>query len=537
MASFTTTVDISSVAGMIQYLCENTSLTNCSEISKKLSATVKNSERLAEYTKSVKEHGELTNRAIYDTNNLLKTDLQKGLDAVLYDMIGERKRVVGDYLTRTKDLISKKKTMEEYLEQDDILKDLKKIDNTDDFEVVIESLINKVDTSWWSCGISWLTKVFNYWKKTIAAFVEWLKEPKKLTVILFVLWLLLCEYNKYKQNEQLSISGQCKVSEFEEIELPDEPPSDILSTSCAKTNDMLNLLSVYAQYTWRIIKNALLSLFGMNAEYIIPLNINPLANVEQWDYSLSKAFSEVGYTVGCTVVSATSGVTAQIASVLSVAAPASLMVTGAISLTFGLICYSASNLTNRTIIKPIISQEYLALERTILRPYLMILWDKIFNEAIKVFNMQGPWADRFNIFAKSIMDIMNTFQSIQTALMSNIKNKYLSGANVALNLSMSKFHLESWVNENRKRQNKDLEPANIEKNYMGRRAQQLPILTLESFDNLSSEQQMQIMVILRNLGQIDDLIWKNQKKKVKEFYFGKSGSGSTSTNTEYMLKF
>lgn len=538
MASFSadTVADVSSISGMIKYLCENTSLTNCSEISKQLSATVENSKRLAEYTQKVKEHEELTNEAVRALDDVMENNPEEGLDAMLDLQLGNIQQLVKGYIERTSNITQQKEKLKAYLEEDDILNELKNIDNSTDFENIITSLASETKKSWWSCGISWLKEQFNYWYQKIKDFVNWLKDPKKLTIILFVLWLLLCEYNKYKQSQEAA-DQKCLYDSMAmragqgAITAPAyEPPTDILTTSCAKTEDMLNLLSTYANYAWDIIVNAFKSLFGLNTEYIIPSQINPLVNAEAWDYTISSAFTEVSYTGGCTIAAASTGVAGSIggvaAGILGITASPAILVTGVVAGTLGLVCFAISKGFNETVVKPTINQEYLALERTLLRPYLMIIWDKVYNAGVTMLKVKGTWAEKMKYFIDACMNILDTYAAVRLNLMKNIKNQYYANAIMAFK-GMQGY--EFWKNGNKNVENKELTPANLEENFRARMAMELP--RIDDFNTLDKITKMKILVIFKTLDQIEfdgdvlenlDALWEKNKDYIYNWYFPKS---------------
>lgn len=538
MASFSadTVADVSSISGMIKYLCKNTSLTNCSEISKQLSATVENSKRLAEYTQKVKEHEELTNEAVRALDDVMENNPDKGLDAMLDLQLGNIQKLVKGYIERTNNITQQKEKLKSYLEEDDILNELKNIDNSTDFENIITSLAGETYTSWWSCGISWLKEQFNYWYQKIKDFVNWLKDPKKLTIILFVLWLLLCEYNKYKQSQEAA-DQKCLYDSMAmragqgAITAPAyEPPTDILTTSCAKTEDMLNLLSTYANYAWDIIVNAFKSLFGLNTEYIIPSQINPLVNAEAWDYTISSALTEVSYTGGCTIAAASTGVAGSIggvaAGILGITAAPAILVTGVVAGTLGLVCFAISKGFNETVVKPTINQEYLALERTLLRPYLMIIWDKVYNVGVTMLKVKGTWAEKLKYFIDACMNILDTYAAVRLNVMKNITNKYYANAIMAFK-GMQGY--EFWKNGNKNVKNKELTPANLEENFRARMAMELP--RIDDFDTLDKITKMKILVIFKTLDQIEfdgdvlenlDALWKENRDYIYNWYFPKS---------------
>jgi hypothetical protein len=548
MATFSAPADVSSIAGMIKYLCENTSLTDCSKISKKLSITVKNSKLLSKYTEMVKEHEKLTKNAVRGLDDVMEKNPEAGLDAMLDLQIGNVENIVKDYVLRTENIANKKETINEYLEQDAILNDLKKVQDQKDFEHIVQSLTAETDTSWWSCGISWLKRQFNWWWETIKGFANWLKDPKKLAIILFVLWLLLCEYNKYKEsqrgegqkcmyNAMAARAGQGAITG----PVPYEPSTDILSTSCAKTEDMLNLLATYAQYAWKIIVNAFKSLFGLNTEYIVPTAVNPLANAEAWDYTISSALTEVSYTSGCAVAAAATGAAGSIGGVAAslfgiVAAPA-VLVTGVVAGTLGLVCFAITRTVNTTVLKPVINQEYLALERTLLRPYLMMIWDTLFNKAIEMLNAEGTWAVKLKFWIDQCMGLTDLFVTVRLNLLSNIKNQYYANAMLAFK-GMAGYN--QWRDGNtgdkeHRVKNSELVAADVGANFMARMAIELPeIETEDEFDKLTPSKKLKILAVFQSLKQIDfvrqklymdnelDRIWGKNEDYIYNWYFPES---------------
>lgn len=552
MATFTTVADISSIASMIKYLCDNTNLTNCTELSKKLSATVENSERLSKYTEMVREHEKLTEEAYDGIDKLIKTDLGgAGIDAMVDRELGNMKKIVTDYVLRTEKIADKKKIINEYLEEDAILNDLKEVEDQKDFENIVNSLTAETDTSWWSNGISWLQKQFNWWWEKILAFGNWLKDPKKLAIILFVLWLLLCEYNKYKESQlaegrrgmydaMAARAGQAAITG----PVPSAPSTDILTTSCAKTEDMLHLLATYAKYAWEIIVNAFKSLFGMNTEYIVPTAVNPLANAEAWDYTISSALAEVSYTSGCAVAAAATGVAGSIGGVAAgffgiVAAPA-VLVTGVVAGTLGLVCFAISRTVNQTVIKPVINQEYLALERTLLRPYLMMIWDTLFNKAIEMLNLKGTWSDRLQFFIEQCMNITDLLVTVRLNMLSHLKNQFYANGMLAFKGMGGVQAYKEWKrkntgDKNHRIKNSELVAADVEANFMARMAIELPEIETEyEFENLTPPTKLKILAVFQSLKQIDfvrkelysenelDRIWEENEDYIYNWYFPES---------------
>jgi len=546
MATFSAPADVSSIAGMINYLCNNTTLTNCYEISKQLSATVKNTERLAEYTQKVKEHEKLTNEAVRALDDVMEKNPEEGLDAMLDLQIGNMKKIVTDYVLRTRAIKKQKKQIKAFLEQDAILNDLKKVEDHKDFKNIVNSLTAETDTSWWSCGISWLKKQFNWWYEKIQEFVNWLKDPKKLTIILFVLWLLLCEYNKYKESQRgegqrcmydamAARAGQGAITG----PVPYEPSTDRLTTSCAKTEDMLNLLATYAQYALEIIVNAFKSLFGMNTEYIVPTPVNPLPNAEAWDYTISSALAEVSYTSGCAVAAAATGVAGSIGGVAAgffgiVAAPV-VLVTGVVAGTLGLVCFAISRTVNQTVIKPVINQEYLALERTLLRPYLMMIWDTLFNKAIEMLNLKGTWSDRLQFFIEQCMNITDLLVTVRLNMMSYLKNQFYANGMLAFKGMGGVQAYNRWKDRNTEVKNSELVPADVGANFMARMAIELPeIETEDEFENLTPTTKLRILAVFQSLKQIEfdrqelytnndlDRIWGENEDYIYKWYFPES---------------
>jgi len=543
MATFTAVADVSSIAGMIKYLCENTSLTDCSEISKQLSTTVKNSKRLSKYTEMVKEHEKLTEEAVGGLDDAMKINPEAGLDAMLDLQLGNMEKIVKDYVLRTRAIRNKKEKIKKYVEQDAILNDLKKVEDQEDFENIVRSLTAETDTSWWSCGISWLKRQFNWWWETIKSFANWLKDPKKLAIILFVLWLLLCEYNKYKESQRgegqrcmydamAARAGQGAITG----PVPYEPSTDRLTTSCAKTEDMLNLLATYAQYAWKIVVNAFKSLFGMNTEYIVPTAVNPLANAEAWDYTVSSALTEVSYTGGCAVAAAATGVAGSIggvaASFLGIVAAPAVLVTGVVAGTLGLVCFAISRTVNQKVLQPVINQEYLALERTLLRPYLMMIWDTLFNKAIEMLNAEGTWPEKLKFWIDQCMGLTDLFVTVRLNLLSNIKNQYYANAMLAFK-GMAGYN--QWRDGNTDVKNSELVAADIEANFMTRMAIELPEIKSEyEFENLTPSKKLKILAVFQSLKQIDfvrqelymdnelDRIWKENKDYIYNWYFPES---------------
>lgn len=545
MATFSadTVVDVSYIADMIKYLCENTSLTDCSEISKKLSTTVKNSNRLSEYTEMVREHGKLTKKAVRALDDVMEKNPEAGLDAMLDLQLGNMENIVKDYVLRTEKIADKKEEINEYLEQDAILNDLKEVEDQEDFENIVQSLTDETNTSWWSRGISWLKDQFNWWWETIKGFANWLNDPKKLTIILFVLWLLLCEYNKYKESQRAegqrgmydamaARAGQGAITG----PVPSEPSTGTLTTPCAKTEDMLNLLATYAQYAWEIVVNAFKSLFGMNTEYIVPPALNPVVNAEAWDYTISSAVTQISYTSGCAVAATATGVAGSIGGVAAglfgiVATPA-VLVTGVVAGTLGLVCFAITRTVNQTVLKPVINQEYLALERTLLRPYLMMIWDTLFNKAIEMLNAEGTWPEKLKFWIDQCMGLTDLFVTVRLNLLSNIKNQYYANAMLAFK-GMAGYN--QWRDGNRNVKNSELVAADIEANFMTRMAIELPEIKSEyEFENLTPSKKLKILAVFQSLKQIDfvrqelymdnelDRIWKENQDYIYNWYFPES---------------
>ena len=536
-------MDVTTVAQMIQYLCSQTELTDCQDISKRLSRTVRNAERLQKYTKRVKEYeqrgaglleqvdwGQIYERASAD--ELLQSTLQMELGRV-----GD---VLKLHLRYTKMILSERKKMQKFLQQDDLLHDLKDVTQVSQFESIVQQLTENVDTSWWGCGISWLKRQFYWWKEKIVAFAKWISDPKKLTIILVVLWLLVCQYNKYKESKRIT-NLQCLNDTMmmragkNPTAIPIEPSKDTITTSCAKTDEFLSLLQHIGSKLLDVVRNAFLSLFSLNKEYVIPQSINPLANTENWDYILSKNFSEIGFLSGCTVLSAASGVSGSLGSAgaafLGLSAAPVVVFTGVVSLTLGLVCYAGSRAVNETVVKPTINQEYLALERTILRPYLMYLWDKVFNAALRALKLKKTTAERISFFITSCMNIFDTMRSFQMAFMTKLKNQYLAYGMGAFKgaLAVATGGYEAWRLNNQGKKNEDLVKADADSNLKARLALDLPQLSGEkALDSLTRLQKYQILLILTQLGLITSRIaqlsdvdkeWKQHEDTVRQFYF------------------
>jgi len=553
MATFSAdaVADVSSISDMIKYLCENTSLTNCSEISKQLSATVENSRRLAKYTEMVKNHEKLTGDAVRGLDDVMEKNPEAGLDAMLDLQLGNMENIVKDYVLRTKNIANQKEEIKKYVKEDAILKNLKNVEDQEDFENIVKSLTDKTNTSWWSRGISWLKDQFKWWSERITAFVNWLKDPKKLTIILFVLWLLLCEYNKYKESQRAegqrgmydamaARAGQGAITG----PVPSAPSTDILTTSCAKTEDMLNLLATYAKYAWEIVVNAFKSLFGMNTEYIVPQALNPLANAEAWDYTISSAFTEISYTSGCAVAAAATGVAGSIGGVAAglfgiVAAPA-VLVTGVVAGTLGLVCFAISRTVNQTVIKPVINQEYLALERTLLRPYLMMIWDTLFNKAIEMLNLEGEWSVRLQFFIEQCMNITDLLVTVRLNMMSYLKNQFYANGMLAFKGLGGVNAYNEWKRKNtgdkeHRVKNSELVAADVGANFMARMAIELPeIEKKDEFYKLTPSKKLKILAVFQSLKQIDfvrqelykdnelDRIWEENEDYIYNWYFPES---------------
>ena len=494
----------------------------------------------------VRKHEKLTKKAVRALDDVMEKNPEAGLDAMLDLQLGNMENIVKDYVLRTEKIADKKEEINKYLEEDAILNDLKKVEDQEDFENIVQSLTDETNTSWWSRGISWLKDQFNWWWETIKGFANWLKDPKKLTIILFVLWLLLCEYNKYKEAQRAegqrgmydamaARAGQGAITG----PVPSEPSTGTLTTPCAKTEDMLNLLATYAQYAWQIIVNAFKSLFGMNTEYIIPPALNPLVNAEAWDYTISSAVTQISYGGGCAAAATATGVAGSIGGVAAglfgiVATPA-VLVTGVVAGTLGLVCFAITRTVNQTVLQPVINQEYLALERTLLRPYLMMIWDTLFNKAIEMLNLEGTWSDRLQFFIEQCMNITDLLVTVRLEMMSNLKYQYYANGMLAFKGMGGVRAYNRWRDGNRNVKNSELVAADVGANFMARMAIQLPeIETEDDFYNLKTSKKLKILVVFQSLKQIDfvrqelymdnklDRIWKDNEDYIYHWYFPES---------------
>lgn len=495
------TVDeINDVTSMIGYLCSKTNLINCEKVSKQLSKTVQNAEKFNEYLTRITE---------FDPKTFLLEDLEW---------------FANDVKQKTKTAVELKAE----IEKDALLRDLSNVKNESDFKEVIQSLQEHVrPKSWWEKQTNWLADQFNYWWEKIKDFGKWLLDPKRLTAILILCWLLYCEYVQWrekKNNGQTNLRGRPQ-----EIAKPDG-----ITTACGATNSMLNLLASYAKSFFNIVWNAFKALFGLNKEYIIPQQFNPLTSAEEWDYTLSKTATEVGFGVGCGTMAVGSGLAGTaggaVAAFFGVTAAPIAAVAGVAALSMSLVCGAGARVVNNTVVKPITNLEYVAMERALLRPALMILWDKIFNVTLETLKIGPPWKDRARRLVTMIMDLCDTLSQAHLAIMKKLKNAYvtqgMAAFKVGLNSLNLKYHL--WQIQNEGKKDMQLSPRDPEATYVTEMMKNLPTVSKEQFEQLNLKDKYLLMSILPKLGcelpvQVSEkninIAWKQNKKIIKQFYF------------------
>ena len=383
-----------SVEEFILQLCRRTKLSDCTQVAKDLERTVSNARNFNAY--SLKVLGLRNNSNV--ENNLRN---HVAMSSTILDDLAE----------------------EMYLQE--INEQLDDVETRQDFESLIEDIkfAAGLGLTWWQRAKKifeniWgvITNIANYlWEKVRSC----LTNPKCVFLIALVLWMIYCHFYGEVTKEKEVLGADALDGGTEWITVTE------YNDGCVRTDELFAWIKLAFERVYTLLKNAFLSIFGMNEDYILPGKYNYVSSAEEWDYALFKVGTNVGFGGVCAGTSMFYSLGAGLSSTgVGFGAGAAVFGTGMV---LGSLCYGASSIVNETIMKGITKEQYLMYERVMMRPIIILLEKRIYNFTISFLSKDSKTRQTLNSLNDWFLllaDLANGLRTFYANLLVGIKSVY-----------------------------------------------------------------------------------------------------------------